>query len=405
MPRSYLLRVFLSLSCFSLQACIPMGLPEFTGEICCPTKSNFGQKRFPSTQQAIALLVTQERDLAGIVENDREYLGRQYVFGFIPLTRVYLAHKTASLLLEVSLDTLRILGYQPILVSKSALESAYRILRPQIIVEPELKKLALNAYDTFFFRLLRLKGDLLLHYYETGEINRRYTEHLSFSENRWKKYAHAPALSGLLEKSLRQTLAASINKHQTKRAKLFGSRARTSSVQKSNPDPAKPSSSNLILIFPPTIPASLVENAGTELAASYGLSGLKSYRSGQIARLVQRGIMQATQSSNISQLSFTEESYLKLHGLPPEQKTQIVETAVNSLDFFPEDRELKLELDIWLSQLEPSAQKTNQTHYRCNSKRKAPQRDAYWILALESLVLDFTKEVLEASQTAYCKKL
>ncbi len=304
-------------TCFRLLAaltlcttsCLPMGLPE-----------HFSSVKFESTHAnprmvlpTALVLVDETRGLGSTANGfDTPTLGHQYLLGIIPFTSVYFEHSEYSFVTEILQDTLHDFGFRVALTTLSQGDSVAAQLRPALIIQPNVQKLRLNAYDLFFLRSLNTDGDVsmsLLFPDKTGELIENARLPLRIDASKYTRLGLAPELSefarSAIHSSLTRALSAYVSAPKFGRAHLKYLAASDTRIRKN------------LLILPPRV--TLAEDAkfGELLASSYGFATARGFTSNQTSRLIQRGFFKAavTYGLGVTALSDGElNDFPNLHG-------------------------------------------------------------------------------------------
>ncbi len=212
-------------------------------------------------------------------------IGHQYLFGLIPFTALYLQHGTESLLDELATDVLLENGYQVVAMPAASEGLLLSALAPAFVLDLKLSALRINGYDAFFFRMLDLTGilDVRIRSLSHGRIGREIRA--PFSESEYRKYAHAPLLANLLERTLRKHVTAAIAERPSTRAIQFPPAGASQSV---GPDNA-PVFALLFPVFENPPPVGM----GKFLADSYGYESVLPLTNHALLRIIQRGMEHA----------------------------------------------------------------------------------------------------------------
>lgn len=260
-----ILFIFLPLAILliSLAGCMPLGIPE-----------HFSPASTPLQTAERLLIVSNLRPLEETALRSafsQASIGRQYVCGFVPLTRLFLAHGQESLILESLLSAAS--GAELVVTSPENASDTIAALRPDYIIQAEGIDLDITAYDALFLRTVSLSGEIRLRFLDSS-LRTLTEERVSLSSTRYRRYAYATELGYYLEKEIQKALTAAFAKRPG-RLRWSG---RTSAQLKS------------LAILPPVIPDTVADTLGADLAQSYGYASFPPLERPQVARIVQRGL-------------------------------------------------------------------------------------------------------------------
>ncbi len=270
----------------ALSGCFSMGLPEYFagGSLGLERQIGVGEGGQASFTRGLlgaydayspVVLVISEPAPA---EAEPHGLGHQFLFGIFPITYVYLQHAQQSLIAELLLDTLQENGFTPILVSSADLKQSFD---PDLVLRPSLPTLRVNAYDAFFFRIISLQGEIGLGVEDRhGEI---VEQRHSISTREYRSHAHAPLLSSLLERSIRDKLR-----------ELVAALPRRHQQRGSEQSVLTP-----VLLTEPTFIDPPPTSIGVDLAASYGFDFTPPFSFASVRRVIQRGMEDGSRAEGL----------------------------------------------------------------------------------------------------------
>lgn len=306
-------------------------------------------------------------------------LGHQYVLGIFPLTSVYLEHSAQTELTEVALSKLQEEQYEVTLVEEPALPSVVALFSPQLIIQPTINTLDVNAYDLLFVRLLKVEANLTTQLYWRHASSRQNTttykmrtQELSHSEKLYRRYAFAPSLAFLLQKTLKQTLQNSFQASP----KTQGSSTQTITFPLGDLPP-------LLLLPAPTLTFPIPPRFGELLASSYGFDN--AFSQGQVIRLAQRGLKYGL---SVPTLGIVE-TQQALPSIPQFLALPVYElsSAIAGLTLAPDEnpQTLNLTIDFEFRELRPDQPTIRLRASRCTiEERRTSGVDGYWVRTFEN---------------------
>ena len=215
-------------------------------------------------------------------------LGHQWVFGVIPLTRLFFQHNAESVMLESLRDVLQEERFRCLLVAEADLPSVVPLVRPDLIISPRLKEVSVSAYDVFFFRVVSLGAELTLDLMEweaTGKSAplRRFNKMLS--SDAVKRYAHADMLASEFTELLQDGIYEGVRQLIVWQSEV----PRRSPSRAKPPLQILPGKEPLLTVLRPEFAKPPPPLLGELLASSYGIARVPSFSMETILRLVQRG--------------------------------------------------------------------------------------------------------------------
>ena len=242
----------------------------------------------------LVMVVSDRPRLAPRAPSARTSLGHQFLFGLFPVTYLFLQHDSSSLVGELLLDSLQERGFTPLVVSPEDLDQARKAFAPDLILTPKLSSLSVNAYDAFFFRVISIQGALELSLKDRGDSPEQQRRDVSLRE--YRSHAHAPLLSTLLERALREALRSIVHALPQKHA----TRALSSVV-------VTPSGPGPLLLEEPRFAEPPPVGIGMELAAAYGFDFTPPFTFSSVLRLIQRGIEDGVAQQGLASVSLRGE--------------------------------------------------------------------------------------------------
>lgn len=420
--RVLILSLFLALS---MSSCFAMGIPEHFAPLT--------QQRVPSGGRggriaSAGFSFSRHRDLAAksqgnprvlllqpnlhdspnttLKPKEVEYFGHQYVFGIIPLTRLFFAHGTNSYVMENAIEELETRGWNVFLANARDMKRAAALVRPEWIIMPMLPTFSLNVYDLLLLRNIDIRGSLRLDFFMP---NRAHNGTLSFSSstsitamqhNTFRNKGQAPILSHLAKEAIKKTMGEGLDGYHARyfyhspRSQIYG-QGETSDNSILNE--AKASKDEIFLISPPEINPALPSKIKSSLSSSYGFTHLPPFSEQEISRLVQRGLHSGFTADGHTVVSASARSPTWLG-----RNLRVVELESNIenielLEAKNNANVLKLTLSFTFSDLSKGAPHSISVlnELTCSAQViNEKQVDGHWIFALENAANSIGLEVL-----------
>lgn len=366
---TYKLRPILFLLILGLPGCFSMGMPEIVNTTIAT----------PQKPRMVALVVAPS---AVAFHSEPELLGIQYVAALLPVTRLTLAHGPQLFLMEVAAEILQLAGYDPVVVSEASLPLAAQTLPFQHILRPQVQNLTVNAYDAFFFRILRVSGILQVDELRADTIELRRSTAVVIDETQYRTDGHAPTLSALLKRALAEKFKTTLRDL----ASPIRPTSQLTVAQEQMPLVAV----NLLSGSPALRPvAALIES-------SYGFPGALGYNEHSVSRLIQRGMQASLEDRSIASVSTTFGAIPSFSSRRPFWSLSgvVEELAVNE--------QLILGLKLQLEEVRPGENASILLRAHCRgSFQEQDNLDGSWAFTLEtaagSLVVSFLQQGAECS--------
>lgn len=364
---------------FCLNACFPAALPEYF--------SHFGQRDVYSRsilkRQKALVLVDPGKLYAP--EKQKSY-GSQFILAAFPLTYLYYPHGETSAAIEIILDRLRYFGFEPVVVPKKHFLTAQEIVQADLIIEPELNDLKLNAYDLIFYRKLSVKSSLQLKYYKSAKIF--YQNNFDFSNSKYRANASAKGLAYYFERTLIENFDREF-KNDLDRDIVLSARAKKVNFAKSN-------SGKLFIVQAAKLERINFQSIEPQLRASYGDLSLPNYNFPQFQRIFQRGFEKSLADNafiSLAEVKFLEASQIN-------SSAWLVSAEFSSITI--EEEQLKIQAKLGLSNKQGA-----RNNFHCSySSEIETSREGYLVFALEdaasrilSSIVNNTGEICRADET------
>lgn len=289
-----ILKPFLSLLLvFCLNGCFSMALPEYF--------SHFGKPHARTRavlKRQIALVLVDTEKLYREQKVNKH--GSQFVLAAFPLTYLYYPHGKSSATLEIILDRLRYFGFEPIIVPKQQWLAAQEVIQADLVIEPELEYLKINAFDFLFYRKLSVKSSLLLKYYKSPKFF--YQNSFDFSDSKYRANASAKALAYYFERTMREAFDREFKKDLDKNI-VLSARAKKINFPQTKTE-------HFFVIQAASLNKADFDLIEQELRDSYGQEGLPTYDFPQFQRIIQRGFEKSLASNRF--ISLAEAEFLDL---------------------------------------------------------------------------------------------
>lgn len=344
-----LLRLILVISLIIANlGCFNVGLPEYY--------SSASAKKLKVNRTALILI-----DATRVYDTtSRDYHGNQYLFPFLPFTSLYHQYGRESLILELIIDQIRQKGFYPVVADKSRASTAQRIAAADIVLEPKIDDLEINAFDLLLFRKLSVSGDLRINYFKTDFNRPFYYNSFNFSESKIRSFASAQGLGFFLEKVFSEAFDKQFEKDLKKQILISTRAKKKASNQKQQ---------KTFVLIPTQVSEEVYQNFEPILRNSYGFSDMPAFSIFQVQRLIQRGFEQS-----LADKSFI--SYLdRINKLANFRNVWLVSTRLNSV------REQNRNLDFNMSIL-ISGQNSNEINLNCSYQARIDKsNDAYVAVA------------------------
>lgn len=267
--------------CLLIASCVPIGLPETVARISVFSDGTYQKKVRRDSRAFVVLDDKTETYLSKLFtfENPkRRLLGSQFLFGFIPVTRLYFEHSIELLLLEHALSALSLKGYEWYVVSESEAVSVLREIPHELALSVAPVDVGITAFDLFLTRRVSISGDASIERVAVDEspvlvsVSRAFFP-LAFSEFHTKP--HAVYLSHNIQQSIKNGVNTYIPSSD-------------STLSRATPERDE-KKGRLTFVPKVSVPEDLIEKGfGAELTASYGFNGLSSFDAEQISRIAQR---------------------------------------------------------------------------------------------------------------------
>jgi hypothetical protein len=300
--------LFLAYITLSFSACFKMGIPEyFLGGFAASPKQLALLQESNATNQALSRYlgkseINKQRilllghspnetvSLKTALEDGPTSLGYQFVLGLFPISRLYLQHGTQSLLEELLLSSLLEQDFAPYTTSNIS-TSKLELIKPTSIIKPEITNVKVNAYDAIFFRILVIKGDILIqHYYKSRGQLYQHDFKKKFYSSTFSKSGHAPYLALELEKEIRRTLnkiVDQISKQSPRSASVITTDDIRANLPVTTSDTARP----ILLVGTPEVRVEPSPELRQLFSDSYGFRGLRPLSMQAVTRIMQRGAL------------------------------------------------------------------------------------------------------------------
>lgn len=333
-----------------LSGCFRTALPEFFSELSSDASGALGKS--PAAMKELGL-----RPNLILVSGDEEApdrtLGHQYVFGFIPLTSLFLPRGPERAAVEIAAELFTERGFSVLLApedSVAALEASFGF---PPVCRVSLSSPRVNAYDLFLFRSLDVSGDLKMLINTRGEPDESFSVNLN--ETDYRKFAYGPTVGYRFHKTVRAGIENALSQWQTKRS-FFGPRRRgfaaarlraqsapmilddaTSVVAEIDPQ--------LITELRPKVAGEIPALLGQQLADSYGYPNALPYSIESLERVLQSGFRKGfpEQSRGVEAWTYREHQLLGAIDIPAGSSIWLMKSTVQILGDTNED--LRLVID------------------------------------------------------------
>ncbi|HQH26991.1 MAG TPA: hypothetical protein PLP17_06305, partial [Oligoflexia bacterium] len=206
----------LAFTVLGLSGCFRYGLPEyFFGVKPLAAEQPAGRRAFSDAppaeirQSSVVIVTAQKSMLLPVKDKRLDVLGHQFLFGFIPLTRLFFEHGPSSAVLELAIDVFAQAGYAVHVADETVLAQVVEAADPALIIDLKLDEMSINAYDAFFFRILSVTGEFAFVCLEPAAhqtFNRFSCARQRFGRTEYRAHGYGPVLSRLAEKELRNSL-------------------------------------------------------------------------------------------------------------------------------------------------------------------------------------------------------
>ncbi len=382
--RRILLALCLASSLGSFLGCFSVGLPEYFSEATTTSSASGRFSRsvtFPSRnvihkdhQRALIITPTLDRE--------NQTLGHQYLFGIFPITNLFLQHSVGTLLEEETLDIFQQLGYAVYSSDKRSASQAVEILNPEVIIEPLANTIHINAFDLFFFRILKASVKLQINYLKKNGSALLVEKSLPVENEirRYRSFGHAPALSLLLHTAVRNALESSLTDLPKKLRTLNG----RSSYLEGEERP-------LLIISPPFFNVAPPSELGETLAKSYGF-GVPPFSEDRLRRLVQRGFRLGLTAMNAEVVTVNN---LDQRNSSIASKVWFIKSVVESITA----KDNKIGMTVLFQIQEPDKELLRSV--RCSGEQTVtPTRDGRWVVALENSAAALIEQAFEVEHSS-----
>ena len=277
-----------------LAGCFRMGMPEHPAELQAGTAAIAPLLSARPAGRPALVIAADSADAQILPASGKRPagLGTQFVFGVLPVTRLFLQHSTESFAAEITLAALARRGFSPAMAAKDQALPAASLLRPEVIIEPEIADLSVNAYDALAIRRLSVGGEFKLHVYRQsahGELEKLGTMSEPLEGSAFRRSGSAPQLAYLLEQTALKALDKMLQ-------------AMPPAAFRCRPPVSGATAGHELLIEPPDLASIDLRPFGVLAAESYGFTEGGPYRPGEILRFLQRGLTAGAHAAEISSI-------------------------------------------------------------------------------------------------------
>ncbi|MBL7662578.1 hypothetical protein JNK13_07490 [bacterium] len=300
--------------------CFRMGLPE-----------HFALNAPPASHQQI-LNSSAATTLIVIPEAKSGSLGNQYVFGLVPLTRVYFEQGIERYLHEISVQTVERLRGPSVEVYQQDIPALAKLYRPEQVLKLELLRPTVNAYDLLFTRLVSLSGTLrcsVLNY----KGNVLYSATYELGLKRLKSTGNALVLSSLLKSELQRLLVKFLEESISFKSQ---SQLQTTSTR------------GVLLVNQPKLEARLDAELLQAFAQSYGFNNMGPLPQEALVRIAEQGALRAAREVGLqvgrADIMPSMHTQSGDQSLPANFMTAV--TKIEQLELVGTELQLKLQLEL-----------------------------------------------------------
>ncbi len=406
-----------SLLLLTLSACVPMGLPEYFSPFYQPKQGHLANIISQTAHNNPVALIVFNGDKSYTSINSAttvKHLGSQYLLGIFPFTSLYLQHTLDSLLIEKTINNLKVLGYQSHVTHKKNVKYIASLLQPNLVISPTFKT-SINAYDLIFFRLLSLKGWLKVNFLDANG-NTMHSETLPIHKHNYKRTGFAPLLAQLLESSLdkaleeilKQTKSPYFPKTRLKKSIISARKINQSKSVRQNNSP------NLLAILPTIISNKEAKLLTEKVHLSYGFNNTPMLSMGATSRLFQRGLEEAAKKHKITAVSSHPPLGTKINAAIPNIDNfwylTSETTKVSILNRKNKNDYLKAEMTLTLYQRNSHNKDRLISLKRCHSLTPVERGvDGYWAVTIEKASLamgeSFFTSATSSTNSSYCEDI